>query len=151
MASLVVLYFMNLPSFRTVLQMYSMKHFGLPLQTENQELIWLKFHKFPRFNNSKGNGIVGGKLVRPAIPCRVWFWPATGERLPIPGLEVWSWSRDFPFFESQSRRFEVLSRSRSQVHSLEALGTAKMWLSKTFVNECVFGLLCLQIRNNQSR
>jgi len=89
MASLVVLCFMNLPSFRTVLQIYSMKHFGLPLQTENQELIWLKFYKFPRFNNSKGNGIVGRKLVRPVIPCRVWIWPATGERLPIPGGEGW--------------------------------------------------------------
>jgi len=54
-------------------------------------------------------------------------------------LEVWSWSRDFPFFESQSRRFEVLSWS------------AKIWLSKTFVNQRAFGLLNLQIRNNQSR
>jgi len=52
-------------------------------------------------------------------------------------LEMWSWSRDFPVFES--RRFEALSWS------------AKMWLSKTFVNQRVFGLLYLQIRNNQSR
>ena len=67
-------------------------------------------------------------------------------------LEIWSWSRrDFPFFQSQSRRFEVLSWSRSQVHSLEALSTAKILLSKTFVNQRVFGLLYLQIRNNQSR
>jgi len=54
-------------------------------------------------------------------------------------LEMWSWSRDFPFFESQSQRFEVLSWS------------TKIWLSKTFVNQRVFGLLYLQIRNNQSR
>jgi len=32
------------------------------------------------------NGIVGEKLVRPAIPCRVCFWPATRERLPTPAL-----------------------------------------------------------------
>jgi len=34
------------------------------------------------------NGIVGGKLVRPAIPCRVCYWPATGERLPTPNLDL---------------------------------------------------------------
>jgi len=31
--------------------------------------------------------MVGGKLVRPVIPCRVCFWPVTRERLPTPGLE----------------------------------------------------------------
>jgi len=47
-------------------------------------------HKFPSFNdiiNSKGNRNLGGKLVRPAIPCRVRFWPVTGEMLPTPGLD----------------------------------------------------------------
>ena len=53
-------------------------------------------------------------------------------------LEMWSWSRDFPFFESQSRRFEVLSWS------------AKIWLSKTFVNQRVFGLLYLQIETTKA-
>jgi len=67
------------------------------------------------------------------------------------GLEIWSWSRNFPFFESQSRWFEVLFWSQSQLHSLEALSTAKMWLSKTFVNQYVFCLLYLQIRSNQTR
>jgi len=55
---------------------------------ENQKLIWLKFHKFPTFNNSNGNGIVAGNLLLPAIPCRVCFWPATGERLPAPDLTL---------------------------------------------------------------
>jgi len=38
---------------------------------EIQELIQLKFQKYPSFiniTNSKGNGIAGGKLVRPSIP-----------------------------------------------------------------------------------
>jgi len=42
-------------------------------------------HKFPSFNtilNSKGNRIVGGKLVRPTISCRNCIWHATRERLP---------------------------------------------------------------------
>jgi len=34
------------------------------------------------------NGIVGGKLVRPAISCRVCVWPATRERLPTAALIV---------------------------------------------------------------
>ena len=48
---------------------------------ENQELIWIKFHKFTNFNiiNIEGNKSVGGKLVRPARPCRVCFWPAAGK------------------------------------------------------------------------
>ena len=54
-------------------------------------------------------------------------------------LEMWSWSRDFPFFESQSGRFEFLSWS------------AKIWFSKTFVNQRIFGLQYLQIRNKQIR
>jgi len=37
--------------------------------------------------NSEGNGIMGGKLVRPARPCRVCFCPASGERLPTPDTE----------------------------------------------------------------
>ena len=57
---------------------------------EDQELIWLKFHKFPRFNNSKGNRIVGGKLVRPAIHCRVCFWLAARVRLPTPVLKAFA-------------------------------------------------------------
>ena len=45
---------------------------------ESQDEIWLKFHKFQSFNivNSKGNGIFG-KLIRPAIPCRIYFCSAT--------------------------------------------------------------------------
>ena len=51
-----------------------------------------------------------------------------------------------------SLSLEILrSWSRSRVHVLEALSTAKIWLSETFVNQRVFGLLYLQIRNNQSR
>jgi len=33
------------------------------------------------------NGIVGRKLVRPAISCRVYFWPATREMLPTLALD----------------------------------------------------------------
>ena len=49
-------------------------------------------HEFPRFNsmNSKGNGIGGGKLVPPAIHCRVRLWPATKERFPTPALADWT-------------------------------------------------------------
>jgi len=50
----------------------------------------MQFHKYPSFINiinSKMNGIIGEKLVRPAIPCRVCVWPATRERLPIPELK----------------------------------------------------------------
>jgi len=36
--------------------------------------------------NSKGNAIVNGKLVQPAIFCRVSVWPATQERLLTPAL-----------------------------------------------------------------
>jgi len=56
---------------------------------EHREFIWLYFHKFPSFNNiinSKGSRIVGEKLVRRAIPCRLCFWPAVRERLPTPAL-----------------------------------------------------------------
>jgi len=56
---------------------------------ENQELIWfVTFHKSPRFSNSKGNGIVGRRLVAPPIPCRVCFWLATRERLPTPRIKL---------------------------------------------------------------
>ena len=57
------------------------------MNCENQEWIQLKFHKFSSFiylTNSKWNGIVGGKLVRPGIPSRVCFWPANRDRLPTP-------------------------------------------------------------------
>ena len=63
------------------------------MNCENLEFIWLKFHKFPNFNNiinSKWNGIDGEKLVRPAIPCRVCFWPTTKERLPTLALALTS-------------------------------------------------------------
>jgi len=53
---------------------------------ENQELIWFKFHSFNNHLNSEGNGIVGGKLVRPVKLFRVCFRPATRERLPTPVL-----------------------------------------------------------------
>ena len=58
------------------------------MNCENQALIILKFHKlaFNDIINCKRNGIVGGKLIRPAIPCRVCFWPPTMERLPTPDL-----------------------------------------------------------------
>jgi len=39
--------------------------------------------------NSEGNGIMGGKLVRPTRPCRVCYWPASGESLLTPDLAVW--------------------------------------------------------------
>jgi len=32
-------------------------------------------------------GIVGRKLVRPVISCRVCFWPVTREWLPTPDLD----------------------------------------------------------------
>jgi len=44
------------------------------------------FSKFNNITNSEGNGIVGGKLVRPARPCRVCLWPATKDRLSTPVL-----------------------------------------------------------------
>ena len=43
----------------------------LVMNFEIQELIQLKFQKYPSFiniTNSKGNGIAGGKSVRPSIP-----------------------------------------------------------------------------------
>jgi len=43
---------------------------ALVMNFENQELVQLKFQKFPSFINiinTKGNGIVGGKSVRPSI------------------------------------------------------------------------------------
>jgi len=80
MDPLVVLYFMNLPSLQNLL-LNTCEELLMKNRTA-QELICLKLHKFPRFNNSKENGIVGGKLVRPAIPCRVCIWPGTRERLP---------------------------------------------------------------------
>jgi len=58
------------------------------MNCENQ-LILLKFHKFPSFismTNSRWNGLVGGKLVRPPF-LAVCFRPATRERLPNPVLE----------------------------------------------------------------
>ena len=64
---------------------------------ENHKLIWIKLHEFPRFSNSKGNGIVDGKLTRPAIPCRVCFWPTTWETLPTPELsDTLSWEHVLP-------------------------------------------------------
>ena len=59
------------------------------MNSEDQELIWLKFYKFPNFINiiiSRECGIIGGKLVGPAIPCTVCFWLASKERLPTPVL-----------------------------------------------------------------
>ena len=58
------------------------------MNCENRKLIDYN-SIIPKFNNiinSVGNGIVGGKLVRPAIPCRTCFWPATRERLPTTAL-----------------------------------------------------------------
>ena len=92
MAHLSVLYFMNLPSLQLlVLHTYEKPHcainvlyvafWAFVVKYENQELIWLKFHKLPRCSNSKGNRIVRGKLVRFAIPCGVCFWVVTRERL----------------------------------------------------------------------
>jgi len=57
---------------------------GFDMDCKNHEFIWLKVFDFPFFintMNSKINKISGGKPVRPAIPCRVCFWPATKERL----------------------------------------------------------------------
>jgi len=59
------------------------------MNCENQKFNWLKFHKIPSFItiiNTKGKGIVGGKVVWPDLPCRVPFWPATRQRLATPGL-----------------------------------------------------------------
>ena len=102
MARIVVLYFMSLPSLQhLVLRTYEEPHWtinGLYIvfstfvtNSENQELIWLKLHNLPSFSNiinSEGNGIVGGKLVRPARPCKVCFWPATREGLATPDLKL---------------------------------------------------------------
>jgi len=49
---------------------------------------WLKFHKFPSFNNnisSKGNRILLD-IISTARRILQSFWPATRERLPIPAL-----------------------------------------------------------------
>ena len=103
MVRLVVLCFINLPSLQLhVLQylsrstckkphcaIYVLFFWDFVMNCEKRELIWLKWHKFPTiFNiiNSKMNGIVGGKLVWPSIPCRVSFWTATRERLPTPDV-----------------------------------------------------------------
>jgi len=71
------------------------------MNCDDQEYIWLKFYKFPGFDNimnCKGNGIVDGKLERPTIPCRGCFWPTTRERLPTVVLEHPSL---FPFAQSE--------------------------------------------------
>jgi len=47
-------------------------------------------------------------------------------------------------------RLPIFRVSVSKVLGL-VLVCKNIWLSKTFVNERVFGLLYLQIRNNQSR
>jgi len=87
---LVVLHFMNLPSLPYLL-LKTYEELLMKNRTA-QELIWLKVHKFPRFNSSKGNGIVGGKLARPAVRCRVCIWPGTRERLPTPDVSASYWS-----------------------------------------------------------
>ena len=60
------------------------------MNCENQELIWLKFPRFIHSINGKGNVIICGNLARPALPCRVCFWPATRERFPTPDLGIYS-------------------------------------------------------------
>jgi len=59
------------------------------------------------------------------------------------GLEIWSWSRDIPFFESQSRRFEVLSWSRLQyirlrLWVLRKYGLVKLLLMNVFLVCCIY-------------
>ena len=92
MARLVILYFMSLRSLQ-ILVLYIMRNYlwetALYYECtfcENQESIWFKFHSFNNILSSEGNGIVGGKLVRPVGLCRVCFWPAARERLPTPDL-----------------------------------------------------------------
>jgi len=53
------------------------------------------------------------------------------------GVSRFGLETETPFSESQSRMFEVLLWSRSQVHLLEALSTATIRLSKAFVNQRV--------------
>jgi len=118
------------------------------MNCENQE-----FHKFPSFNNiiiSKRNRIVGGKLVRPAITCRVCFWPATRKRLPTPAIAeqykwatldlnpcltkrvlgvglLWNANRDFFWFKVCATLPTILTRRRvlSAIFSLyDRLGVA---------------------------
>jgi len=50
-----------------------------PFTNWKSRVNFIIMHKFPSFHNinSKGNGIVGEKLVRPTVPCRACFWPAT--------------------------------------------------------------------------
>ena len=66
--------------------MYCMLHFRLSLWTVKIRVNLIKIPSIPKIWQQRRNGIVGGKLVRAAIPCRACFWPATRERLPTLAL-----------------------------------------------------------------
>jgi len=72
--------------------MYCVSYFVLRYQLWKSRVNLIKkVCEFPCFINiisSKMNKIGGGNSVRPAISCRVWFWPATRERLPTPDLSI---------------------------------------------------------------
>jgi len=88
LARLVVLYFINLPSLQHLslntyesplmkphcaINVLNVTFWSFVMNSENQELITDQNSIILKFNNiihSKGNAIVGGKLVLPATPCR---------------------------------------------------------------------------------
>jgi len=58
--------------------------------------------------------MVNGKFVRPAIPCRVCFWPATRERLPTPGVQHASCVISSPVNDDSPLQLPSVHRCRSK-------------------------------------
>ena len=85
------------------------------------------FQTEPRKNGSR-HSITGSDIDVHCIYYREYWFPHC--MFGNGGLAIWSWSRDFPFFESQSRRFEFLFWSRSQVHSVRLWVLQKYGLVK---------------------
>ena len=89
---------------------FEKKFWVFVVKYENQEVIWLKFHKSPRFNNSKGSRIVGGKLVPPAIHCWDCFCFEVRVRLPTPVLKAFAcWkTRSKSYWYNYNARFFMI-------------------------------------------
>jgi len=146
MARLVVLYVMNLPSlqhlisycilmrnyFRNLTWLYYKCTVccicAFVMNCENQELILLKFRSFNNILNSKGNGIVSGKLVQPIRHCRVCVWPTTRERLPTPELDC----RFCGNLSLETRYVQVQTTAKSRKHRKVD------WFRKSRVFNCHF-------------
>jgi len=145
---------MNLPSLQLLVSQYLLRStyekphrainvlyvmfsaFGI--NCENQDLIWLKWHKFPsiiNIINSKMNRIVGGKLVRPAISCRVCVWPATWERVPISGLQ--SALVSFYFEKTRNLRRKVIQETSEINHKTFFIAKDLHWAAIRLLSRAV--------------